>query len=224
MEELNARVVASQVAAASARGAVAGLIRVVLAMLVALVVNGLCAVATIVVNPHVMGGGHGSLIVIGVLLLPPFVLGTIVVGVLAFKQALQGVTARLVESQAGNLAVVGGQVLEIFLQKTNYQTGRYDVALGRQWQDFLRAQAQIPQVLVSLLNKLAKRAPVARILAEAAAPGMTLSQLAHAAIGRMIETGARGGLRPSIKLLAFALVADIAAWIIYCVFLAFALA
>jgi hypothetical protein len=223
MEELNARVVASQVAAASARGAVAGLIRVTLAMLVALVVNGLCALATIGVNPQIMGGGHGSLIGLGLFLLPPLVLGTVVVGALAFKQALQGAAARVVELQAGNLAVVGGRMLELFLQKTRYQPGRHDVALGRQWQDFLRTQAQIPQVLLSLLGKLAKRAPVARILAEAAAPGMSPSQLAQAAIGRMIEVGVQGGLRPSIKLLAVALIAEIAAWIAYCVFLAFKL-
>ncbi|WP_028102375.1 hypothetical protein [Pseudoduganella violaceinigra] len=199
-----------QLAGDVARGAGAGILRTVLAVLAAIVVN---ALGVALLFRSELGGGHGSAMIYAAFVAAPFIIGTGLTGMLAYKLGLQGILARVVESQSGLIAKLGTGILETFLRSVKYEPGSplAEKFLG-QWRSFLDLQSGLPKPLPSLLASLTSRIPLAETITEVATTGMTLREVAHAAMTRTISEAANGSLRPSSQSLLIALAIQFGMW------------
>lgn len=202
---------------AAARGTGAGLVRSVLAFSAALLVNGLGLAIVLVYGNGVASsiGGMGSGIVVMLAFGAPFVLAVGFVSAMAYKQGLMGILARVLETQAPALAGLGARFLEKFLQSVNYQPGGpvRDALLG-QWRKFLKLQAGLPRPLPFVLSMLAGKVPFSETITRVAVDGMTLQQVAHAAMDDMVEHAIDGGFRPEAAPLLGALALQFALWVV----------
>jgi hypothetical protein len=202
--------IAKQLAGDITRGAGAGILRTVLALLAAVIVN---ALGVTLLFRTELGGGHGSAMIYAVFVAAPFLIGVGLTGMMAYKLGLQGILARIVESQSALIAKLGAGILETFLRKVNYEPGRPTAEKFLvQWRSFLKLQSGLPKPLPWLLESLTSRIPLADTITEVATTGMTLREVSHAAMTRTISDAAAGGLRPSNQALLVALAIQFGMW------------
>ena len=201
---------AKQLAGDVTRGAGSGIMRTILAVLAALLVN---ALGVWMLFRSDLGSGHGSAMINAAFVAAPFIIGVGLTGALAYKLGLQGILARVVESQSNLIAKLGASILETFLRSVKYEPGRptAEKFLG-QWRSFLKLQSGLPRPLPWLLGSLTSRIPLAETVTEVATTGMTLREVAHAAMTRTLAEAAAGGLRPSNQALLVALAIQFGMW------------
>ncbi|MGW8390488.1 hypothetical protein [Pseudoduganella sp. HUAS MS19] len=201
---------AKQLASDVTRGAGAGIVRTVLAVLAAIVVN---ALGVTFLFHSDLGGGHGSAMIYAAFVAAPFIIGVGLTGMMAYKLGLQGILARVVESQSGLITKLGAGILETFLRSVKYEPGSpmAEKFLGS-WRTFLNVQSGLPKPLPWLLGTLTSRIPLAETITEVATTGMTLREVAHEAMTRTISEAADGGLRPENQALYIALAVQFGMW------------
>lgn len=201
---------AKQLAGDIARGAGAGIARTVLAALAAVIVN---ALGVTLLFRSELGGSHGSAMIYAAFVAAPFIIAVGLTGMMAYKLGLQGILARVVESQSGLIAKLGTGILEAFLRSVKYEPGSplSEKFLGG-WRSFLDVQAGLPKPLPWLLGNMTSRIPLAETITEVATTGMTLREVAHAAMTRTITDAAAGNLRPSNQALFIALAIQFGMW------------
>lgn len=201
---------AKQLAGDIARGAGAGIVRTVLAVLAAATVN---ALGVTLLFRSELGGSHGSAMIYAAFVAAPFIIAVGLTGMMAYKLGLQGILARVVESQSGLIARLGTGILEAFLRSVKYEPGSplSEKFLGG-WRSFLDVQAGLPKPLPWLLGNMTSRIPLAETITEVATTGMTLREVAHAAMTRTITDAAAGNLRPSNQALFIALAIQFGMW------------
>lgn len=201
---------AKQLAGDITRGAGAGIMRTVLAVLAAVIVN---ALGVTFLFRSELAGGHGSAMIYAAFVAAPFLVAVGVTGMTAYKLGLQGILARVVESQAGLIAKLGSGILETFLRSVKYEPGSpISEKLTGGWRTFLNVQSGLPKPLPWLLGSLTARIPLADTITEVATTGMTLREVAHAAMTRTISDAAAGNLRPSNQTLYIALAIQFGMW------------
>jgi hypothetical protein len=201
---------AKQLAGDVTRGAGAGILRTVLAVLAAVIVN---ALGVTLLFRSELGSSHGSAMIYAAFVAAPFMIAVGMTGMMAYKLGLQGILARVVESQSGLIARLGAGILESFLRSVNYEPGRpLSEKFLSGWRSFLNLQSGLPKPLPWLLASLTSRIPLAETITEVATTGMTLREVAHAAMTRTISEGAAGGLRPSNQALFIALAIQFGMW------------
>lgn len=201
---------AKQLAGDITRGAGAGIMRTVLAVLAALIVN---ALGVTLLFRSELGGNHGSAMIYAAFVAAPFMIAVGLTGMTAYKLGLQGILARVVESQAGLIAKLGSGILETFLRSVKYEPGSpMSEKLTGGWRTFLNVQSGLPKPLPWLLGSLTARIPLADTITEVATTGMTLREVAHAAMTRTISDAAAGNLRPSNQTLYIALAIQFGMW------------
>jgi len=201
---------AKQLAGDIARGAGAGIVRTVLAVLAAVTVN---ALGVTLLFRSELGSSHGSAMIYAAFVAAPFIIAVGLTGMMAYKLGLQGILARVVESQSGLIARLGTGILEAFLRSVKYEPGSplSEKFLGG-WHSFLDVQAGLPKPLPWLLGNMTSRIPLAETITEVATTGMTLREVAHAAMTRTITDAAAGNLRPSNQALFIALAIQFGMW------------
>lgn len=201
---------AKQLAGDIARGAGAGIVRTVLAVLAAVTVN---ALGVTLLFRSELGSSHGSAMIYAAFVAAPFIIAVGLTGMMAYKLGLQGILARVVESQSGLIARLGTGILEAFLRSVKYEPGSplSEKFLGG-WRSFLDVQAGLPKPLPWLLGNMTSRIPLAETITEVATTGMTLREVAHAAMTRTITDAAAGNLRPSNQALFIALAIQFGMW------------
>lgn len=201
---------AKQLAGDIARGAGAGIVRTVLAVLAAVTVN---ALGVTLLFRSELGSSHGSAMIYAAFVAAPFIIAVGLTGMMAYKLGLQGILARVVESQSGLIARLGTGILEAFLRSVKYEPGSplSEKFLGG-WRSFLDVQAGLPKPLPWLLGSMTSRIPLAETITEVATTGMTLREVAHAAMTRTITEAAAGNLRPSNQALFIALAIQFGMW------------
>ncbi|WP_374583506.1 hypothetical protein [Pseudoduganella sp.] len=201
---------AKQLAASVARGTGAGLLRAALAVLAALAVNAL-GVAVFVDTS--LGQRQGAAMPMLALVALPFVIAVALTAILSYKLGLQGVLARVVESQSELIARAGSGILEGFLRAVNYQPGgNLTARFIEQWQNYLQLQARLPKPLPWLMGAVTSRIPLAETITDVARPGMSLREIAHAAMTRTLQEAAADGLYPSYQAVLIALAAQFGMW------------
>lgn len=201
---------AKQLASGVARGTGAGLLWAALALLAALAVNTLGVFIFVDVKLSEKTGA--ALPMLGLIALP-FIIAVGLTILLAYKLGLQGVLARVVEGQSGLIARAGSSILEGFLRAIHYQpgSGRTEKFV-EQWRNFLNLQSDLPKPLPWILGRVTAMIPLSDILTEVSTPGMTLRDVAHAAMTRTLQEAASGGLRPSYQAVFIALAAQLGMW------------
>lgn len=201
---------ARQLATAVGRGTGAGLLRAALAVLAALAVNAL-GVAIFIESG--LGQRQGAALPLLALVAIPFVVAVALTALMTYKLGLQGVLARVVESQSDLIARAGSGILEAFLRAVNYQPGgKLAETFTAQWHNYLQLQAKLPKPLPWLLGAVTSRIPLADTIAEVAQPGMNLREIAHAAMTRTLQEAIADGLHPSYQAVLIALAAQLGMW------------
>lgn len=201
---------AKQLAATMARGTGAGILRAAMALFAALGVNALGIAVFIDTDlANKPGAGLSFLALIAI----PFIVAVGLTGFLTYKLGLQGVLARVVESQSDLITRAGSSILEAFLRTVNYQPGgKLTEKFIEQWRHYLQLQAKLPKPLPWLLEAVTSRLPLADTISEVAKPGMSLRDVAHAAMTRTLQEAIADGLQPSYQAVLIALAAQFGMW------------
>lgn len=201
---------AKQLAATVARGTGAGLVHAALALLAALIVNALGVAVFIDTGlADKPGAGLSFLALIAI----PFIAAGTLTGFLTYKLGLRGVLARVVESQSDLISRAGSSILEAFLRAVNYQPGgQLTEKFIEQWRNYLQLQAKLPKPLPWLLEAVTSRLPLADTITEVAQPGMSLRDVAQAAMTRTLQEAIADGLQPSYQAVLIALAAQFGMW------------
>jgi len=203
-----------QLLLATARGTGAGLARMVLSLLAAVIVNGLGVAAVLAFSEDLRSGGRGAGIMLATLVVAPFVLAVGFIGMMAYRQSLMGILSRLLETQASALGGLGADLLERFFRSVNYQAGSpvSEAFLG-QWRKFLKRQEGLPRPLPFLLTTLIGKVPLSDTITRVATSGSTLREVAHDAMADMVGRAINGGFRPETAPLLGALAGQFALWL-----------
>lgn len=202
-----------QLLLAAARGAGAGVLRVALALLAAVLVNAAGVTLALAFSADAWMG-HGGSVLFALLIGVPFIVAVGVTGMMAYKQGLMGILSRLLETQAPALAGLGASLLEKFLKTMDYQPGGpLSGALLDQWRKFLKLQDDLPRPLPFLLGALADKVPFSESITEVASGDMTLQEVAQEAMEDMVQLAIEGGLRPEPGPLFGALALQFALWV-----------
>jgi hypothetical protein len=200
---------------AAARGTGAGVLRVVLALIAAVIVNGLGAAIVLGFSDELRGGGHGTAILFALFIGAPFFIAVGITGAMAYKQGLMGVLSRILETQAPALAGLGAKLLEKFLRSVNYQPGSpVSEALLGQWRKFLQLQEDLPRPLPFVLGTLASKVPFSDTITNVATTGTSLQEVARNAMDDMVERAIQAGFRPEASTLLGALGIQFALWVV----------
>jgi hypothetical protein len=204
-----------QLLLAAARGIGAGALRVALALVAAVLANAAGAAIAVAASDELSDGSRGAGILISVFILVPFMLAVGAIGTMAYRQALMGILARLLDTQAPALAALAATLLEKFLRKVNYQPGGpVAQALLGQWRRFLQLQQDLPRPMPMVLGSLAGKVPFSDSITAVATTGMSVQAVARAAMGRMVERAIAAGLRPDAGPLLGALALQFGLWVV----------
>lgn len=204
-----------QLLLAAARGAGAGVLRVVLALLAAVVVNSAGAALVLAFGTGLEAGGRSGSVVVALTIVLPFILALGVTGMMAYKQGLMGILSRVLETQAPALAGLGSRLLEKFLRKIDYRPGgQLTDSMLDQWRKFLSLQEALPKPLPFLLGSLAGKVPFSDSITRVGITGMTLQDVAQKAMDDLVRRGMQGGFRPEAGPLAGALALQFALWVV----------
>ena len=174
-----AKALAVGTASALARGAVVAVTSVVLNLALSIAFFLLGGLA---------GGGHGSLVLLP-LALVPFVPFVVIAFVLAQKQAVMRVVAGALASQAPTVARVGEHYLGGLLRERygDLRTTRVGAGFEKTWRAYVGSRADAPWAVRQILVVLAGRVPLGELVDEAAARGVPTDE-----VPREVFAGALG--------------------------------
>lgn len=183
-------------AKALAKSIASSLVRGVLLVGTSLVLNLAMAVVFFFLS-GLTGGGHGSLILFPLALVPfvPFVAAAVFI---AHKNAVLRIAGAALASQAPTLALVGSGYLGTYLaeRRIDVRTTRLGAAFNRTWARYLRGRREAPWAVRMVMVAIARRVPLGETLDELAAAQTPPEQLPRIAIDRTIHMVADGQLEP----------------------------
>ncbi len=209
--------IVKQLAVAIGKGVGAGIGRVVLAVVFGFFLNALCGVGFFAANHHFLGTGHGALTAVVIFVLAPMLVMIALLGAIAYKQALQGIFARALESQAQNLAFVGSKLIDGYLMSARYQgvTTRLGRAFTSGMQRYLKARTETPKLIRWTLGFVIARVPLGEVIDDLAMKGVPANELPREAMSVAMLELSRSRLRPSWGTLGLVAIVEVLLWTAY---------